>query len=103
MTSGREVGARLSPGAHLLTRDDRFHDALNAVNAAVMLGVGAEMALRWDAITNARMPEPIPVFPAPQAMQKAIGDSAPLSEVHTTSVRGSSGDSARRLTGPWSE
>ncbi|HWX99348.1 MAG TPA: hypothetical protein VNY55_05585, partial [Mycobacterium sp.] len=68
VTSGREVGARLSPGAHLVTRDDRFHDALNAVNAAVMLGVGAEMALRRDVITNTRMPEPIPVFPAQQAM-----------------------------------
>ncbi len=33
------------------------HVALNEVNAAVTLGVGAEMALRRDVITNARMPK----------------------------------------------
>jgi hypothetical protein len=62
-------------GAHMLTRNDTLHEALNAVVSAAMGGPAAEMAIRDAVINRGRMPEPNPVPRVQARLQAAIGNA----------------------------
>ncbi|GAB7069779.1 hypothetical protein H7J06_15585 [Mycobacterium hodleri] len=61
-------------GAHMLTRNDELHEALNDVNAAMMRGPFAEMAFRNKVQDDGQMPNPASIYMAIDAMQTALGN-----------------------------
>ncbi|OHU45485.1 hypothetical protein BKG81_23850 [Mycobacteroides chelonae] len=70
-------------GGHMLTQDDEIHEALNRVNAAVLLGPQAEIRFRNVVIdgesavrdvTNAAAP----IFMAMEAIQTRLGEARQL-------------------------
>jgi hypothetical protein len=62
-------------GAHMLTRNDALHEALNGVVQAALGGAAAETAIRDAVINNSRMPEPNPVPRVQAKLQAAIGNA----------------------------
>ncbi len=62
-------------GAHMFTRNQDLHGALDKVNAAMMAGPQAEMAFRHAVISLGRMPKPNPIPFAQATMQEAIGNA----------------------------
>jgi hypothetical protein len=70
-------------GAHMLTQDDEIHEALNQVNAALMLGPQAEIAFRNVVIDGAFKERDVtnaaaPIFMAMDAIQTRLGEARQL-------------------------
>jgi hypothetical protein len=65
-------------GAHMLTRNDDLHGALDDVNAAMMFGPQAEVAFRNAVIAQGRLPQPNPIPFAQKRMQEVIGNARRL-------------------------
>lgn len=70
----QDVQAEVS-GAHMLTRNDNLHEALNRVLQATLGAPAAEMAVRAPVINQGRMPTPNPIPRAMSAMQTAVGNA----------------------------
>lgn len=70
-------------GAHMLTQDDEIHEALNRVNAALMLGPEGEIAFR-DAVMNPvsevrdATRAAAPIFMAMQEIQTRLAEARQL-------------------------
>jgi hypothetical protein len=73
----QDLAAEIS-GAHLLTSDDRLHDALDKINAAALSGPQAEIEYRNTATFTGQVPNQAPLFMAMEQLQKAIGDARRL-------------------------
>jgi hypothetical protein len=70
-------------GAHMLTQDDEIHEALNRVNAALLLGPQAEIPFRNVAIDGASRERDVtnaaaPIFMAMDAIQTRLGEARQL-------------------------
>jgi hypothetical protein len=74
LVDSRVVQAEVS-GAHMLTRNDDLHDALNRVIRATLGAPAAEMAVRGPVINQGRLPTPDPIPGAMSAMQTAVGNA----------------------------
>jgi multidrug efflux pump subunit AcrA (membrane-fusion protein) len=68
----KDVSLEIS-GAHMLTQNDRLHEALNAVNAVTIRGVEAEVEVRGPIIDEGVMPNPAPIFQFMDAIQTVLG------------------------------
>lgn len=73
----QDVQAEVS-GAHMLTRNDDLHEALNRVIRATLGAPMAEMTVRRPVINERRLPTPDPIPQAMSAMQTAVGAARQL-------------------------
>ncbi|BBY74337.1 hypothetical protein MPRF_12360 [Mycolicibacterium parafortuitum] len=65
-------------GAHMLTNNDRLHDALDRVNAEAMRGPEGEIQYRNTVIMAGQVGNEAPLFMAMEALHRVIGDARRL-------------------------
>lgn len=72
-------------GAHLLTNNDRLHNALNRIAATAENGPRSEIAYRNEATYQAQVPNQVPIFQLMDRLPRVITDASRLAaELLTT-------------------